>query len=56
MELLLVIFAGILFLTPDKLPEGIDTHHLKPREPLTGVKVVMHVSLAAHIALLLFMR
>ena len=56
MQLLLFIFAPIVFLTPQTLPEGIDTHHVKVTPPLTGVKVVMQVSLAAHIGIMLLMK
>ena len=34
----------------------MDSHHIKPIPPLTGIKVVMQVSLALHIASLLLMR
>ena len=57
LHLALVLLSETLFLTPNKLPEGMDSHHLKPIAPLTGIKVVMQVSLALHIAsALLLMR
>ena len=31
------------------MPEGIDTHHLRPTPPLAGINTVMHVSLALHL-------
>jgi hypothetical protein len=56
LNLALVLLSGSLFMTPNKLPEGMDSHHIKPIPPITSIKVVMQVTLALHIASLLLMR
>ena len=56
LNLALVLLSGSLFLTPNKLPEGMDSHHIKPIPAITSIKVVMQVTLALHIASLLLMR
>ena len=56
LNLALVLLSGSLFLTRNKLPEDMVSHHIKPIPPLTGIKLVLQVSLALHIASLLLMR